>query len=175
MYLINLEYNSEAIPKMVERLRAEHRDFRLELIQIEEASKFSSHKAIEILKEIGKSILRHEAEEEARIIRIIMENAKESEQSVKVMQEHRGVIDLLENKISQFEDSSQEVAEQIKGRHGGRQTSLYCDCPGGACVSSSWPCPSGYNDDSNFGPVAWNGQGQAQDQGQTASVKGLFA
>ena len=114
MYLINLEYNSEAIPKMVERLRTEHRDFRLELIQIEEASKFSSHKAIEILKEIGKSILRHEAEEEARIIRIIMENAKESEQSVKVMQEHRGVIDLLENKISQFEDSSQEVAEQIK-------------------------------------------------------------
>jgi hypothetical protein len=90
MYLINLEYNSEAIPKMVERLRAEHRDFRLELIQIEEASKFSSHKAIEILKEIGKSILRHEAEEEARIIRIIMENAKESEQSVKVMQEHEG-------------------------------------------------------------------------------------
>jgi hemerythrin-like domain-containing protein len=109
-----LEYNSEPIPKMVERLRAEHRDFRLELIQIEEVSKFSSHKAIEILKGIGKSILRHEVEGEARIIRIIMENAKEFEQSVKVMEEHRVVIDLLENKISQFEDSSQEVAEQIK-------------------------------------------------------------
>jgi hypothetical protein len=70
-----LGYNSEPIPKMVERLRAEHHDFRLELIQIEEASKFSSHKSIEKLKEIGKSILRHEVEE-TRIIQIIMENAR---------------------------------------------------------------------------------------------------
>jgi hypothetical protein len=108
-----LEYNNEPTPRMVERLRAEHRDFRLELIQIEEASKFSSHKAIEILKEIGKSILRHEVEE-ARIIRFIMENAKESEQSVKVMQEHKGIIDVLEKRISQFEGSSQEVTEEIK-------------------------------------------------------------
>lgn len=99
---------------MIERLRAEHRDFRLELIQIEEASNFSSHKAIETLKEIGKSILRHEVEEEARIIRFIMENAKQSEQSVKVMQEHKGIIDVLEKKISQLEGSSQEVTEEIK-------------------------------------------------------------
>jgi iron-sulfur cluster repair protein YtfE (RIC family) len=98
---------------MIERLRAEHRDFRLELIQLEEASKFSSHKAIEILKEIGKSILR-QVEEEARIIRFIIENAKESEQSVKVMQEHKGILDVLEKKISQFEGFSQEVTEEIK-------------------------------------------------------------
>jgi hemerythrin-like domain-containing protein len=39
---------------------------------------------------------------------------QESEQSVKVMQEHRGMIDLLEKKISQFEDTSQEVAQEIK-------------------------------------------------------------
>ena len=102
-----MEYNSEPIPKMVERLRAEHRDFRLELIQIEEASKFSSHKPIEILKEIRKSILRHEVEEEARIIRIIMEYAKEeSKQSVKVMQEHRRIIDLLEHLLEQAVVSS---------------------------------------------------------------------
>jgi hemerythrin-like domain-containing protein len=99
---------------MIERLRAEHRDFRLELIQIEEVSKFSSHKAIEILREIGKSILRHEVEEEAGIIRFIMENVKESEQSVKVMQEHKGIIDVLEKKISQLEGSSQEATEEIK-------------------------------------------------------------
>ena len=109
-----MEYNSEPIPRMIERLRAEHRDFRLELIQLEEASKFSSHKAIEILKEIGKSILRHEVEEEAGIIRFIMENVKESEQSVKVMQEHKGILDVLEKKISQLEGSSQEATEEIK-------------------------------------------------------------
>ena len=50
------------------------------------------------------------------------------------------------------------------------QTSLYCDCPGGVCVSSSWPCPSGDNHGCNVGLVALNGQGQDQDQGQTANV-----
>jgi hypothetical protein len=43
-----------------------------------------------------------------------------------------------------------------------QKTSYYCDCPGGACVSSSWPCPSGYNDGSNVESVAWNWQGQDQ-------------
>jgi hemerythrin len=109
-----LEYNSEAIPKMVERLRTEHRDFRLELIEIEETSKFTSHKAIEKLKEIGRLILRHEVEEEARIIKVITEKVKEPERSVKVIKEHIDIVDLLEKKISQLEDSSQEVAEEIK-------------------------------------------------------------
>ena len=57
---------------MVGKLRTEHRDFRLELVQIEEASKFSSLKAIEKLKEVAKSIIRHE-HEEARIIQIFTE------------------------------------------------------------------------------------------------------
>jgi len=41
---------------------------------MEEVSKFCSHKAIEILREIGKSILRHKVK--ARIIRVIRENAR---------------------------------------------------------------------------------------------------
>lgn len=98
---------------MVGRLRTEHRDFRLELIQIEEASKFSSRKAIEKLKEIAKSILRHELEE-ARIIQIITEKVKEPEQRVKVIEGHKEIMDLLEKKISQLEDSSQEAGEEIK-------------------------------------------------------------
>jgi uncharacterized protein YdaT len=108
-----LEHNSEPIPKMVGRLRTEHRDFRLELIQIEEASKFSSRKAIEKLKEIAKSILRHELEE-ARIVQIITEKVKEPEQWVKVIEGHKEIMDLLEKKISQLEDSSQEAGEEIK-------------------------------------------------------------
>jgi hemerythrin-like domain-containing protein len=109
-----LERISEAIPKIIERLRTEHRDFRLDLIQIEEASKFSSRKAIEKLKEIAKSILRHELEEEGRIIQIIMEKVNDPEQSVKVIGEHRRIMDLLEKKIPQLEDSSQEAGEEIK-------------------------------------------------------------
>ena len=99
---------------MVERLRTEHRDFRLEPIEIEETSKFTSHKAIEKLKEIRRLIVRHEVEEEARIIQVITEKVKEPERLVKVIQEHGSIIDLLEKKISQLEDSSQEVVEEIK-------------------------------------------------------------
>jgi hypothetical protein len=102
-----LEYNidfSEPIPKMVQRLNAEHRDFRLELIRIEEASETSSRKAIELLTEIRKPTLRHAVEEEARIMRVIMQKAKEqSEHSIKVMQEHKGIIEFLEKRISQLE------------------------------------------------------------------------
>jgi hemerythrin len=112
-----LEYNidfSEPIPKMVQRLRAEHRYFRLELFQIEEANEVSSHKAIEMLKQLRKPILRHTVEEEARIMQIIMQKAKEqSEQSVKVLQEHKEIINFLEKRISQLECSSQDIAEEI--------------------------------------------------------------
>jgi hemerythrin-like domain-containing protein len=107
-----LEHNNEPIPKMVGKLRSEHRDFRLELVQIEEASKFSSRKAIEKLKEIAKSIMQHELEE-ARIIQIITEKVKEPQQWVKIIEEHKGMVDLLGKKISQLKDSSQELGEGI--------------------------------------------------------------
>jgi hemerythrin-like domain-containing protein len=99
---------------MVQRLRAEHRQFGLELIQIEEANEVSSHKAIEMLRQLRKPILRHAVEEEARIMRIIMQKTKEqSEQSVKVLQEHKEIINFLEKRISQLEGSSQDIAEEI--------------------------------------------------------------
>ena len=105
---------SEPIPKMVQRLRAEHRYFRLELIQIEEAIEVSPQKAIEMLIEIKKPILWHAVEEEARIMRVIMQKAKEqSEQSIKVLQEHKGIRNFLEKRISQLEGSSQDIAEEI--------------------------------------------------------------
>jgi len=112
-----LEYNidfSEPIPKMVQRLKAEHREFRIQLIQIEEVSDFSWQKAIEMLKGIRKRILRHAVEEEARIVRVIMQKAKdESEESIRVMQEHRGIIEFLNNRVPQLEGSSQEVGDEI--------------------------------------------------------------
>ena len=99
---------------MVQRLRAEHHYFRLELIQIEDASEVSPQKAIEMLKEIKKPILRHAVEEEARIMRVIMQKATEqSEQSIKVLQEHKQIINFLEKRISQLEDSSQDIAEEV--------------------------------------------------------------
>ena len=66
------------------------------------------------MKEVAKSILRHELEEEGRIIQIIMKKVKDPEQSVKIIGEHRRIMNLLENKISQLEDSSKEVDEEIE-------------------------------------------------------------
>jgi hemerythrin superfamily protein len=105
---------SEPIPKMVQRLKNEHHVFRLELVQIEETSKANSEKAIEMLKEISKPILRHAVEEEARIMRVIMEKAKDqSEQSIKIMQEHRWILEFLDERIPQLE-KSQEAGGEIK-------------------------------------------------------------
>jgi hemerythrin len=104
---------SEPIPKMVQRLRAEHRYFRLELIQIEEASETSPQKAIEMLNKIKKPILRHTVEEEAGIMRVIMQKAKEQSEQSKVLQEHKEIIDFLEKRISQLEVFSQDIAEEV--------------------------------------------------------------
>jgi hemerythrin len=62
-----------------------------------------------MLGDLSKSILRHAVEEEARILRVIMEKAKDqSEQSIKVMQEHRQIIEFLDKTISQLKNLSQE-------------------------------------------------------------------
>jgi hemerythrin-like domain-containing protein len=117
--LIDLDYKvdfSEPIPKMIERLKHEHRDFESNLLQIEEKSRTNSKQAIERLSDLGKSILRHAVEEEARIMRVIMQKAEDqSEQSIKVMQEHRQIIEFLDKTISQLKNFSQEEsAKKIK-------------------------------------------------------------
>lgn len=103
----------EPIPKMIERLKSEHRDFESRLFQIEESSRTNLEQTIEMLRDLGKSILRHAVEEEARILRVIMQKAKDrSEQSIKVMQEHRQIIEFLDKTVSQLKAFSQE--ESVK-------------------------------------------------------------
>jgi hemerythrin len=86
------------------------------MFQIEETSRANSKQAIEMLGDLGKSILRHAVEEEARIMRVIMQKAKDhSEQSIKVMQEHKQIIEFLDKTISQLKTFSQEEsAKKIK-------------------------------------------------------------
>ena len=99
---------------MVQRLRAEHRDFRIELIKIEDASEVSSQKAIEMLKKLKKPILQHIVEEEARIMRIIVQKAKEqSEQSIKILQDHKVIINFLEKRLPQLEASPQDIVDDV--------------------------------------------------------------
>ena len=101
---------------MIERLKHEHRDFESRLFQIEESSRTNSKQAIGMLEDLGKSILRHAIEEEARIMRVIMQKAKDhSEQSIRVMQEHKQIIEFLDKTISQLKTFSQEEsAKKIK-------------------------------------------------------------
>ena len=101
---------------MIERLKHEHRDFESRLLQIEESSRTNPKQAIEMLEDLGKSILRHAIEEEARIMRVIMQKAKDhSEQSIRVMQEHKQIIEFLDKTISQLKTFSQEEsAKKIK-------------------------------------------------------------
>jgi hemerythrin len=117
--LIDLDYKvdlNEPIPKMIERLKREHRNFESNLVQIEEKSRTNSKQAIERLSDLGKSILRHAVEEEARIMRVIMQKAKDqSEQSIKVMQVHGQIIEFLDKTISQLQNFPQEEsAKKIK-------------------------------------------------------------
>jgi primosomal protein N'' len=94
---------------MVERLKTEHRDFESRLLKIEKGSIINLEQAIEMLEDLGKSILRHAIEEEARIMRVIMEKAKDqSEQSIKIMQEHKQIIEFLDKTVSKLKDFSQE-------------------------------------------------------------------
>ncbi|MDE1763273.1 MAG: hypothetical protein KGH88_03395 [Thaumarchaeota archaeon] len=76
--------------------------------------------AIDVLNNLSSKIIQHAVEEEARLVRIIMEKAKvESAQSIHVMQEHNYVVDFIKHKLPelhklQFSDVCNEIAKFVK-------------------------------------------------------------
>ena len=53
---------------------------------------------------MSKSIIHHAVEEEARLMRVIMHNARdESSESIKIMQEHNWVLNFFKNKLGSIE------------------------------------------------------------------------
>ena len=85
---------------MVERLVSEHRELSPRLDEIEIATRDDPVKGVQLLESVRSKILRHAVEEEARIMRVIMKDAKsESTDSVKIMQEHRWVSEFLERRM----------------------------------------------------------------------------
>ena len=49
---------------------------------------------------MGKSVIQHAVEEEARLMRIIMQNAKaDSTESIRIMQEHNYVLNFFKDKL----------------------------------------------------------------------------
>ena len=111
VYKINF---NKSIPDMISRLKQEHIEFGLSLNNITRYNKESNiTKAIETIHDISESIIKHAVEEEARIMRVIMHNAKgESADSIKIMQEHNWVVDFLKHTIPDIENNFYQQSKQ---------------------------------------------------------------
>jgi aspartyl-tRNA synthetase len=105
-YKINF---NEPIPQMIERLKQEHENFEISFEKMEKFVDDNEIKqAIETMHGMSESIIRHAVEEEARIMRVIMQKAKEeSSSSIKIMQEHNWVVDFLKHKLQNNENEVQ--------------------------------------------------------------------
>ncbi len=108
-----IDFN-ESIPQMINRLKQEHVEFGLTLNKITKYNdEFKINEAIESIHDMSESIIKHAVEEEARILRVIMHDAKEeSTDSIKIIQEHNGVVDFLKHKIPNIENHIYQQTEQ---------------------------------------------------------------
>ncbi|MGH9982879.1 MAG: hemerythrin domain-containing protein [Nitrososphaeraceae archaeon] len=98
----------EPIQEMITRLESEHKEFEsnLEKVKINIQDK-NITLASEIIQSISGKIVHHAVEEEARLMRVIMQKAKQdSAQSVKIVQEHNWVMNFLKNRIITVEKVS---------------------------------------------------------------------
>lgn len=98
----------EPIPQMIERLKSEHAIFESKLVLVEDNLKNNDvYQAAEIIQSISNRITRHAVEEEARLMRVIMHNAKdESTESIRIMQEHNWVMNFLKNRVPSIKNAS---------------------------------------------------------------------
>jgi hemerythrin superfamily protein len=101
-YRINFD---ESISQMIQRLKQEHVDFESTFKKIEKCINENANKeAIKIIHDLSESIIKHAVEEEARLMRVIMQFAKEeSADSIKIMQEHNWVVDFIKHKLQNIE------------------------------------------------------------------------
>ncbi len=110
-----IDFN-EPMPQMIERLKKEHVLLLPILDEVENSSKGDPQQAIALLRKLKVTILRHAVEEEARVMRVIMEKEKsDSASSVKVMQEHRWVSEFLERRLDKLpKESPDATRDEIK-------------------------------------------------------------
>ncbi len=99
---------------MIERLKQEHIDFESTLEKIVKHIDENKIKdAIETLLDMSELIIKHAVEEEARIMRVIMQKSKEeSTNSITIMQEHNWVVDFLKHKLQNIENEIQRQPSQ---------------------------------------------------------------
>jgi hypothetical protein len=98
--------HSEPIPKLVERLKSEHRELGPKLDHIVELADAGNLKVAEsALQSLSQQILRHAVEEEARIIQVIADKAKpELDRNAEVMRHHRRIEEFLQEKLPHLDE-----------------------------------------------------------------------
>jgi len=110
----------EPIPRMIERLKSEHIMFESKLVQVENNIKRNDIRlAAQGIEDMGNKIIQHAIEEEARLMRVIMNNAKdESSDSISIMQEHNWIMKFLNNRIKLIINlsKSSDPAEKEKAK-----------------------------------------------------------
>jgi hemerythrin-like domain-containing protein len=110
----------EPIPRMIERLKSEHIVFDSKLVQVENNIKRNDIRlAAQGIQDMSNKIIQHAVEEEARLMRVIMKNAKdESSESIKIMQEHNWVMNFLNNRLMLIKNAatSSDSAEYEKAK-----------------------------------------------------------
>ena len=91
---------------MIERLKSEHRSFDSKLAEIQGSINNNDiEHATEIIRGMIDKVTHHPVEEEARLMRVIMQKAKdESPESITIMQEHNWVMDFFKNKLEAIEN-----------------------------------------------------------------------
>jgi hemerythrin-like domain-containing protein len=75
--------------------------------------------AAQTIQHMGNRIIQHAVEEEARLMRVIMNNAKdESSDSISIMQEHNWIMNFLNNRVKLIINASKssDPAEKEKAK-----------------------------------------------------------
>jgi hemerythrin-like domain-containing protein len=100
-----IDFN-EPIPQMIERLKSEHRSFESKIVEIQGSiNNDDIAHATEIIRSMTDKVTRHAVEEEARLMRVIMQKAKdESPESIRIMQEHNWVMNFFKNILGAIEN-----------------------------------------------------------------------
>lgn len=113
---MTLDYN-EPLPKVVKRLKDEHRELAAKLLRIEELAKSGDLKVvITELTVIKPLVLRHAVEEEARLMRPIMwEFENKSEESIIILRYHRKIVDFLDHRLPSLATLPEKVARREVG------------------------------------------------------------
>jgi hemerythrin-like domain-containing protein len=98
----------EPIPDFIERLKSEHVIFESKFIEIDNNIKRNDiRQAAQLIQDLSDKIIQHAVEEEARLMRIIMHNAKdESSESIRIMQEHNWVMKFLKNRVTAIKNAA---------------------------------------------------------------------